>query len=860
MSEPSPYFLTPAMTRLPIDEVLPQLLTALENHSAAVLQAPPGAGKTTRVPLALLNEPFLKNKRIVMLEPRRLAAANAARWMASCLGEEVGRTVGYAIRFERKVSPATRIEVVTEGILTNRLQSDPLLEEVGVVIFDEFHERNLNADLALALCLDVQKGVREDLKIIVMSATLEGGPIARLLGDAPVITSQGKSYPVEIRYLEREEEGDCAETAYRAIRRAMGETEGDILVFLPGAGEIRRCRKFLEETLDTQPPPLICPLYGDLPFAAQEQAIMPAGRRKVVLATNIAETSLTIEGVCVVIDSGWSRRQQFDPASGLDRLVTVRVSAASAEQRTGRAGRLGPGVCYRLWSEHTQRTLIPSAPPEIRTSDLTSLALDLARWGISDAETLSWLDSPSPAALAEGRRLLITLGALDRQGLITGTGREMAALPVHPRLAHLLKAAHRRGYGALACDLAALLSERDIFRGNRPAAGNYVSDSDMLDRVEALAHWRKRGLAGTGAAPGEVDLHACKAVDRVAMHFRRLLGIKDAPATASAVIVGLMLAWAYPDRIARQREPGSDRYLLANGRGGRLSQRSALRDQTYIVAVAMEGGERGDGMIHLASAIALEAVRTECAANIVRQRMVVWDDVEGRVTACEEERFHALVLSSRPITPSEDEVRSALLKGIIEGRGLTVLNWTPQAAQFQARVLFLAKLFPTSGWPDLSTGRLIETLAEWLGPCLNGIKSLSALSGVDILPALKGLLTWEQVRKLDEGAPTHLQAPSGSRVAVLYSPDGPPVLAVKLQELFGLADTPTVAWGKVPVLLHLLSPARRPIQVTQDLKNFWNTVYPEVKKELKGRYPKHPWPDDPWRAVPTGKTKKRERP
>jgi len=842
------------MNRLPIDEILPEFLTAVKTHSAIVVQAPPGAGKTTRVPLALLADPSFNNQKILMLEPRRLAATNAARWMASLLGEEVGKTVGYSIRFERKVSAATRIEVVTEGILSRRLQTDPGLAGVGVVIFDEFHERSLHSDLALALCRDAQQGLREDLKIVVMSATLDAAPIAALLGNAPLITSAGRTFPVNLRYLPREAEGRLPETVTAAVHRALNETEGDILVFLPGAGEIRRCRLLLENAGDGQSP-LICPLYGDLPFDAQEKAILPASRRKVVLATNIAETSLTIEGVRVVIDSGFCRQLRFDPASGLNRLVTARVSAASATQRAGRAGRLGPGICYRLWTEHVQSTLIPYAAPEICTSDLAGLALDLALWGVGDAASLAWLDPPPAAALAEGRALLKRLGALDRQGLITESGRRMAGLPVHPRLAHLLVEGGRRGYGTQACDMAALLTERDIFRyavssGHRP-----VSDSDMLDRVEALGEWRKKG--GGGAMPDGVDTSACRAVDRVSRQLRTILGIKDSFQPCSVETAGLLLAWAYPDRIARQREPGSARYLLVNGRGGKLSERSALGDNPFVVAVVMEGGERGDGVIHLASALNIDTIRKECAGDIAWQRLVVWDGRQGRVVAREEERLGAIVLDSRQITPSADETTAALLQGISEGQGLASLNWTQEAVQLRSRVCFIARCFPDEGWPDLTIEHLGRSLEEWLGPYLAGIKTLTQLSNFDILSPLKNMLSWEQQRMLDEEAPTHIVVPSGSRISLDYAQDGPPVLSVKLQEMFGLADTPTLARGKVPVVLHLLSPARRPIQVTQDLRSFWNSVYPEVKKELKGRYPKHPWPDDPWNAAPTRHTKKR---
>lgn len=842
------------MTRLPIDDLLPELLETLGRSTSAVIQAPPGAGKTSRVPLALLALPFLENSKIIMMEPRRLAAVNAARWMAASLGEEVGRTVGYSIRFERRVSAATRIEVVTEGILTRRLQSDPLLSGVGAVIFDEFHERSLNADIALALCLDARQGLREELKIIVMSATLDGGPVARLLGDAPLLTSQGKSFPVEVRYLPREADRDIVMAAAGAVRTALRETAGDILVFLPGGGEIRRCRRLLEEMADLSPPPLICPLYGDLPFADQERAIMPVERRKVVLTTNIAETSLTIQGVRVVIDAGFTRQLQFDPATGLDRLVTVRLSAASAAQRAGRGGRLAPGVCYRLWTEHTQRTLIPFSPPEIRCADLTGLALELALWGVKDAGSLHWLDPPPEPALSEGRRLLASLGALDRSGAITRHGTAMARLPLHPRLAHLLLTAKERGLGPLACDMAALLAERDIARAASAPGKKYTSDSDLFDRVELLDCWRAGRNFPSGAEG--VDLQACRSVDRAARHLRQLLGVGEQGGAAASQAAGRLLALAYPDRIARRREPGSDRYLLANGRGGRLSPRSALRDREFIVAAVMEGGERGDGLIHLAAALSLEEIRQECAPAVVRQRVVAWDSGEGRISAREEERLGALVLSGSPATATADEMYGALLAGIKEA-GLAALNWTDQAGQFLARARFIGRHGPAGEWPDLSEAHLAETLPDWLGPYLSGIRSLAGLTGVDLLSPLQGLFSREQLKRIEEGAPSHLTVPSGSRIPLRYADGEPPFLEVKLQELFGLAETPTVAWGKVPVVLHLLSPARRPVQVTRDLKGFWNGAYREVRKELKGRYPKHPWPEDPWSAVPTRHVKKR---
>ncbi len=840
---------------LPIDEVLPEFLGALGGAPCVVLQAPPGAGKTTGVPLALLDAPFLKDKKILMLEPRRLAAVNAARWMAASLGEDAGGTVGYAIRFERRVSSATRLEVVTEGILTRRLQGDPLLGDVGVVIFDEFHERSLASDLALALCRDVQKGLRDDLKIVVMSATLECGPIAGLLGNAPVISAQGRSFPVEIRYLSREAEGDIAAVVCRAIVSSLAQTEGDILVFLPGAGEIRRCQKLLEEKHVMPDNVLVRPLYGDLPFAAQEEAIMPADRRRVVLATNIAETSLTIEGVRVVIDGGFSRQLRFDPATGLNRLVTARISAASAAQRAGRAGRLGPGACYRLWTEHTQATLLPYTPPEMRNAELSPLALELAAWGIKDPGVLDWLDPPPSAALSEGRALLLRLGALDAQGLITPHGRAMVALPLHPRLAHMLLVGKSRGCGATASDLAALLSERDIYRASVTGGAGHAGPSDLSDRLESLAEWRGKE---SGSDP-RVDPYLCRAVDRASREFRRLLAIYEGKGTPSAEEVGLLLSHAYPDRIARQREPGSDRYLLANGRGGRLSARSVVHGCPFIVAVVMEGGERGEGVIRQASGITVETLRSEFGAGFTMRRLVEWDGREGRVIAREEERFGEIIIAGRQVVPQGEEVRAVLIEGIQKGPGLAALGWSTIAAQFRARVEFLGRFFPLEGWPDFSDDALLAALPVWLGPHLGSARSLGELRATDPLSGLKALLTREQAQRLEEGAPTHLTVPSGSRIAVQYPADGPPVLAVKLQELFGLADTPKVAWGRVSVLLHLLSPAGRPIQVTVDLRSFWNAIYPQVKKELKGRYPRHPWPDDPWSAAPTRHTKRREK-
>lgn len=819
-----------------IDAVLPELFKALEERNVAVLQAPPGAGKTTRVPLALLDLPFLKTGKIVMLEPRRLAAVNAARYMAQCLGEEVGKRVGYGIRFERKVSAATRIEVVTEGILARRLQSDPLLEGVAAVIFDEFHERSLTCDLSLALCRDVQLGLREDLRILVMSATLDAEPVARLLGGAPLISTSGRQFPVELRYLKSEPTGRLAETTSAAVLRALSETEGDILVFLPGSGDIRRCEKLLQEKLSSDI--MVAVLYGDLPFAAQERAILPADRRKVVLATNIAETSLTIEGVRVVVDTGFSRQLRFDPATGLNRLETMRISAASAQQRAGRAGRVAPGVCYRLWTEYTHSTLLPFTPPEIKVSDLAPLALDLARWGVADPASLSFLDAPPAPHLAEGRALLRALGALDHRGVITELGKKMAALPMHPRLAAMLAGSLSIGAGALACTLAALLSERDIL----PRGSGSVSDSDLLDRLDALEERR--------------DPQGARTIERLATYFRSALGIKESARRGGASLVGELLLMAYPDRVARERTPGSGRYLMANGTGALLSKRSNVRAQPFIVAVEVEGGGV-EGEIHMASAVSLEAVRAGCAKAITREKRVFWDEREGRVVARDEERLGAVVLSERAATPEKGEVSAALVRGILSGPGIGGLNWTDEARQYRNRLNFLSRVLPDEELPDVSDRALAANLEQWLVPYLQGVRTLSQLSRVNLAEPLKAMLNWRQQRLVDDEAPTHIKVPSGSRVALEYPAEGDPFLAVKLQEMFGLAETPRVANGRVPVVIHLLSPARRPIQVTSDLRSFWNDAYKEVCKELKGRYPRHPWPDDPWNAPATRHVKKR---
>ncbi len=836
------------MSPLPIEGVLPELRATLARHRAVVLQAPPGAGKTTAVPPALLGEPWLAGQSILMLEPRRLAARAAAARIAQLRNEPVGETVGYQIRFENRVSARTRIRVVTEGILTRQLQSDPELKGVGLVIFDEFHERHLHADLALALCLDAQRGLREDLKLLVMSATLDGAAVARLLGDVPVITSEGRSFPVDVRYLPRDPDGPLPQVVASAIESALARDDGDVLAFLPGAREIRRTQELLEDSISGRAE--VLPLYGDLPWEAQDRAIRPGSeRRRVVLATPIAETSLTIDGIRIVVDAGHARAPRFDPSSGLSRLVTQRVSRASADQRAGRAGRTAPGICYRLWGENTQRGLVAHSAPEILTADLAPLALELAAWGVNDATSLSWLDPPPAAAFAQARELLTELDALDAAGRITDAGRAMVRLPLHPRIAHMLFAAGPLGLGALACDVAALLSERDLFIGAARRS------ADFVERLEALRQWRRGGRHA--ARLREADIAGCARVNQAAQQYRRWL--PPSPSTAESDDIdraGLLLALAYPDRIALQRAPGEPRYLLASGRGARLHEAEMRLRQPCIVAASLDAGET-EGLIHLAAPVALNELEAQLGTHIRDEAVVRWDAQQQAIVARRERRLGALVLESKPYTgAAQDQLRAAMLDGV-RRLGLDALPWTPEAREWQARVLFLRAWLPGESWPDISDAALLATLDDWLAPWLDGITRREHLARLDLLAILKSRLDWEQARRLDEGAPTHMAVPSGSRLRLEYVAGESPVLRVKLQEMFGCADTPHVAFGRVPVTLHLLSPARRPIQVTQDLRGFWERTYAEVRKELKGRYPKHPWPDDPWSAVPTARAKPR---
>jgi ATP-dependent helicase HrpB len=813
-----------------------------------VLQAPPGAGKTTRVPLALLDEPWLSGLKIVMLEPRRLAARAAAGFMARTLGERVGETIGYRVRMDTKVGPRTRVEVVTEGVLSRLLQADPALEGIGLVIFDEFHERSVHADLGLALTLQTRSVLRDDLRMLVMSATLDGAPIAAMIAErpeqpAPIVTSEGRSFPVETRHVARFADSPLEPAVAAVVRRALANDDGDVLVFLPGAAEIRRVETLLTNT-SLPSGVYVAPLFGNLSQDAQDRAIQPSrpGTRKVVLSTSIAETSLTIEGVRVVVDGGLMRVPRFSPRSGMARLETVRVTRASADQRRGRAGRVAPGICYRLWNEHEEQHLAAHGRPEILDADLAPLALELAEAGVTDPTELRWLDPPPAAALGQARELLRQLGAFDASGRITDHGRQMARLAVHPRLAHMLLTATALGHGALACDIAALLSERDIFRFD---AGAPV-DADLRLRLEAL-HDAARGRSETTHAHGaSVDRGGVHRVRSVSRDLARSLRLDARPSSLDPA--GLLLAFAYPDRVAQRRAASTGRFLLRNAIGAAFPSPQALAGEPYVV-VAELGGRQPEGRIYLAAPVTLEEIETHFAEQIEHEQVVAWDGDAGAVRARDRERLGALVLRERPMpTPDPAAVAATLLEAIAQG-GLRDLPWTDAVRQLQQRMAFMHHLDPT--WPDVSDAALIATMSNWLAPHVYGLARRDELRRLDLAAILLGRLRWEQRATLDDVAPSHLTVPSGSRMRIDYTDPRSPVLAVRLQELFGLTETPRVGRGRVPLTLHLLSPAHRPVQMTTDLAGFWRTGYFEVRKELKGRYPKHYWPDDPLQAVPT---------
>ncbi|MFL6551114.1 MAG: ATP-dependent helicase HrpB [Povalibacter sp.] len=844
----------PVLPLLPVTDALPQLKEALRSQRNAVLQAPPGAGKSTLVPLALLEEPWARDSKIIMLEPRRLAARAVATRMSHLIQEPVGRTVGYRTRLDSKVSSNTRIEVVTEGILTRWLQRDAALEGISLLIFDEFHERSLQADLGLALSLDAQATLRDDLKMLVMSATLDGQAVARLLGDATIVSSMGRMYPVETHYRERPQargnrfhDEDIAFVAATVTQRAVEQEHGDVLVFLPGQGEIRKAQRFLEEGA-LPSGTRVLPLYGELPVDQQDAAIRPsvAGERKIVLATNIAETSLTIEGVRIVVDSGLARRARFDPATGMNRLEVVRISKASADQRRGRAGRLETGVCYRLWSESEHVSLPAQTPAEILESDLAPLALELANWGISDPQALQWLDAPPAASFAQARDLLASLDALDSAGRINTHGRALARIGTHPRLAHMILRGTALGLRGLALRITALLGERDLLRTSGSDA-----DVDLRLRLDAL----REGRASTGMtldqAARQRVLRALELLER--QTDRTPSDVDDSKDSNAA---GRLLALAYPDRIGMSRGEGG-RYLLSGGRGARLGGAQRLARSEFLVVAELDAGER-EALIRVAAPITREELELEFAGHIETRERIEWDSREQAVLMQRERWLGALNLESRRLVHADPaKIAAALIEGIRE-LGLGILPWNAASRALQARMEFARHVETRADqiWPDVSDEHLLSTPEKWLAPWLEGMSRRDHLARLDLHQALISLLDWNQQQRLNELAPTHLEVPSGSRIPIDYS-GSTPTVSVRLQEVFGLHATPTVGAGSVPLTLHLLSPAHRPVQVTRDLVSFWSRGYADVKKELKGRYPKHYWPDDPLTAVATARAKPR---
>jgi ATP-dependent helicase HrpB len=838
----------PPLPDLPIKEALPALAQALADRGAALLEAPPGAGKSTIVPISMLGSRWLDGQKILMLEPRRIAARAVAARMAYLLGEPVGRSVGFRTRLETRVGPETRIEVVTEGILTRMLQEDSALTGVGCVIFDEFHERSLNADLGLALCIESQKNLREDLRIVVMSATLDLQPIARLLGDAPIVAARGRSFEVATHYVARRPEIYLEQQTAQVVRAALRDHEGDVLCFLPGAAEIRRVQRALEDA-GLERNVQVLPLYGELDGAAQDAALSPAaaGRRKIVLATSIAETSLTIEGVRVVVDSGLRRYAQFDPATGMSQLVTTKVSLAAADQRRGRAGRLSSGHCYRLWSEGTHASLAAQTPPEILHADLAPLALELGVWGALDAAQLSWLDAPPAAPLAQARDLLRQLDAIDSAGRVTPHGRMLAKLGTHPRLAHMLVKAREHGAPRLACDLAAILSERDILRA---AAG--ARDVDLRLRV-AVLRGDVRDLPPGVTADHRAVANAARSSGRWQRDFAR----GSADSADAHDWTGILLAFAYPDRIGRARGEAG-RYLLVNGRGARFGEPQALAKAEFIVATELDGAER-EARIFLAAPVRLADLEEHFAGQIREHAEVLWDDREQAIRARRERRLGALLLESTDLRePDPESLQNAALEGLRQ-LGIGGLPWTPELRQWQARLRLMREHAIASPlpWPDLSDAALTDSLQEWAPPWIAGFARREHFARMDLGGALRSRLTHAQAMILEREAPTHFTVPSGSGIAIDYLDGEIPTLSVRLQEMFGLNQTPSVAAGRLPLLLKLLSPARRPVQITRDLVSFWNRGYHEVKKDLKGRYPKHYWPDDPYTAVPTRRARPR---
>ncbi|MGD0563511.1 MAG: ATP-dependent helicase HrpB [Roseiarcus sp.] len=816
--------------RLPIDEALPRLVAAVNAGARAILVAPPGAGKTTRVPLALLDEPFARAGKIIVLEPRRLAARAAAARMAATLGEKVGETIGLRVRLQSLVSARTRVEVVTEGVFARMILDDPALEGVSAVLFDEFHERSLDADLGLALALDAQGALREDLRLIVMSATLDGARVARLMGEAALIESQGRSFPVETRYLGRDPAARIEDEVVRATLGALAEESGSILVFLPGQGEITRVAAELAERVKN-PNVDVAPLFGAMDARAQDKAVSPAapGRRKVVLATSIAETSLTIEGVRVVIDSGLMRVPRFEADIGLTRLETVRVSRANADQRRGRAGRVEPGVCYRLWEEAGNGGLSPYAPPEILTADLSGLVLDLAAWGVGDPAALAFLDAPPRAALVEARALLTALGALDSDGRITGEGRAISRLALPPRLARMVVDAAREGRAGLAAEIAVALTERGL-------------GGDAVDLTHRLDNFRR------DRSPRAED---ARRLARTLAGRARALVEQGAPGEDGSP--GAWLAAAFPDRIAAARGQRGQ-FLMANGRAAAVEPHDALAGEAFL-AIGEIVGRAAAARILTAAPLTLAEIERIAGAAIATADELTFDRASASLRARRRRRLGALVLTEGNLSvPADEQSALALARGVL-GLGVARLPWTKSLEQWRGRVMFLRRA-EGEPWPDLSDEALAAS-PDWLAPYLLGKARLDELSSDEFAQALRALLPYDLSRRLEAEAPTHFVAPTGSAVAVDYEAEGGPAIALRVQELFGLSQHPALAGGRVPLTLHLLSPAHRAIQITRDLPGFWKGSWASVRADLRGRYPRHFWPEDPASAAPTSRAKPR---
>lgn len=813
----------------PVVEIIPSLKDELQKSSILILHAPPGAGKSTIVPLHLMDESWLDQKKIIMLEPRRLAARSVAIRMATLLNEDIGKQVGYRVRFENRISDKTRIEVVTEGILTRMIQSNNALEGVGLVIFDEFHERSLQSDLALALCLQLQQFLRSDLRILIMSATLETQKISAMLNNVPVISSTGKQFPVTLNYAGYDDTVPLSTYVSRTVLKIANEVDGDILVFLPGTGDIMRTKDILE---NSGVKASIHPLYGDLPFTKQQEAILPhaAGARKIVLATSIAETSLTIEGIRIIVDSGFSRVPRFDPRSGLTRLETIRVAKDSADQRSGRAGRLGPGLCYRLWSEHVQRNLADHRNPEILEADLAPLVLELCAWGVQNINEMTWMTSPPAGAVRQAFELLRQLDAIDDENKITTRGKKMVQLPTHPRIAHMLLECEDTIWKLqLATDVAALLEERDPLPKE--------SGADLSLRVTTLRRWR----AGERVV---AELAILKRIERLANSWRRYFTVKEENSRVDDYAVGEMIMLAYPERIARQSSKNSQHFKLSTGRSVALADHDPLVREPWLAIAHLDFGIK-QGKIFLAAPLDEGALEQHALDHAI----VEWDKEREMVVASLERRVGNLILKSNKLPAINSAKRIQVLCDLVRNEGLQILGWNEKQCRWQSRILCLRSWRPDEPWPNVDDDVLLENLDEWLPLYLGDCVKLSDLQKLDLNSILLNMLPWEMQQKLERYAPEKLEMPSGSWIQVKYFKDGsPPVLEVRLQEVFGLLETPSLNEGKIKILIHLLSPGYKPVQVTQDLKSFWTTAYHEVRKELKRRYPKHSWPEDPWTA------------